>query len=50
MAAERTPIPQRLATWLVTGPVGHGAAAVIDIAAFAAAAARERLRRRPEGE
>ena len=41
---------QRFAAWLLTGPVGHGAAAAIDIAAFAGALARERLALRLKGE
>ena len=42
--------PQRFAAWLLTGPVGHGAAAALDIASFAGAMARERLARRLKGE
>jgi hypothetical protein len=50
MAPESLPLRRRLAVWLVTGPVGHGAAAAADIAVFAAYAARARLRRSREGE
>ncbi|MFM8883788.1 MAG: hypothetical protein ACKOQ0_07160 [Solirubrobacterales bacterium] len=50
MAPESPPFRRRLTTWLVTGPVGHGAAAAADIATFAASQARARLRRAREGE
>jgi hypothetical protein len=50
MAPESLPFRRRLAAWLATGPVGHGAAAALDIASFAAATARARLMRAREGE
>ena len=50
MAPESLPFRRRLAAWLVTGPVGHGAAAAVDIAGFAAAVAWARLRAGREGE
>lgn len=34
----------RFAAWLVTGPVGHGYAAALDVTALAATLARRRLR------
>ena len=50
MDPESLPFRRRLAAWLVTGPVGHGAAAAADIATFAALQAWARLRRGREGE
>jgi len=50
MDPESAPPRRRLAAWLVTGPVGHGVAAALDIAFFLAAVGRERIRRGFEGE
>ena len=36
----------RLAAWLVTGPVGHGYAAVLDVAGLVATLVGRRLRAR----
>ncbi|MFM8562125.1 MAG: hypothetical protein ACKOB9_08530 [Solirubrobacterales bacterium] len=50
MASKSPAFRRRLTAWLVTGPVGHGAAAAADIATFAASQAWGRLRRAREGE
>lgn len=50
MAPDRLPSARRVAAWLLTGPVGHGAAAAVDITLFATAMARERLAGRLKGE
>jgi len=49
MAAESPP-RRRLTAWLVTGPVAHAAAGVLDVAAFLLATARARIGRSREGE
>ena len=36
----------RLAAWLITGPLGHGYAALLDVAALLAVIVRERRRAR----
>ena len=50
MGPERLSPSERFAAWLLTGPVGHAAAAALDIAALAGSMARQRLTRGREGE
>jgi len=45
VASNRQPLPRRIETWVVTGPVGHLLSAAGDWAVLLTALARDRISR-----
>ncbi|MCX6370572.1 MAG: hypothetical protein NTZ58_04865 [Solirubrobacterales bacterium] len=45
MANNRQPLPRRIETWVVTGPVGHLLSAIGDWAVLLTTLARNRIKR-----